>query len=94
MKSKNDNKLLENLLKVATIDEIEKSNLRIELYNIKISYYEKLLENLKSKKPFKFQKRKIDNYTKQQNKYIAEINILHSKIDEEVDLIMKYYSTL
>lgn len=87
---KNDNeKLVENLLKVVAIDEMEKSNLKIKIYNAKIEYYGTLLDNLEKHKPFKFQKKKLNDFNKKQEEYLSKMNEIYSKMGEEVDDVIK-----
>ena len=85
---KDENKLLESLLKLNVKYAMEDSNINLRLYGIKLQYYQNLLNQLENNKPLFFQKRKLINYENKIVEYNNKIDELSNKMEEEFNLLV------
>ena len=85
---KDENKVLESLIKLNIKYAIEDSNINLRLYGIKLQYYQNLLNQLENNKPLFFQKRKLIDYENKRVEYSSKIEELSTKMEEEFNLLV------
>ncbi len=85
---KDENKVLESLIKLNIKYAIEDSNINLRLYGIKLQYYQNLLNQLENNKPLFFQKRKLIDYENKRVEYNRKIDELSTKMEEEFNLLV------
>ena len=92
-KEKNDNKLLELLLKLNIKQEIKDSNFNIKVLNTRINFYQNLINDLEDNRPLFFQKKKLIEYDNKLNEYKNKINLLYKLLQDEEILLYKMYES-
>ncbi|MBP3635774.1 MAG: hypothetical protein J6J17_04925 [Bacilli bacterium] len=93
-KKDDDNKLFEKLLKLNIKYAIEDSNINMSMIEIRIKYYQTLINHLEGNKPLFFQKKKLIEYNNKLEEYNNKINELYIEFHEETKLLEKLYEQI
>lgn len=90
----NNKKNLEKFIQLSLLTSIDNSGDLIRYYGSGIEYYRKLINDLEFNKPLFFQKKKLINYNIKLKEYNDELSKLYSKMENEINLIIKMQEIL
>ena len=90
-KQKNNDELFKSLLELNIKFAIENSNIKLNMINNKIDFYQTLINQLNENRPLFFQRKKLINYNNKFNEYYEKINNLHIELNKEINLLEKLY---
>lgn len=90
-KQKNNDELFKSLLELNIKFAIENSNIKLNMINNKIDFYQTLINQLNENRPLFFQRKKLINYNNKFNEYYEKINNLYIELNKEINLLEKLY---
>ena len=89
-KQKNNDELFKSLLELNIKFAIENSNIKLNMINNKIDFYQTLINQLNENRPLFFQRKKLINYNNKFNEYYEKINNLYIELNKEINLLEKF----
>ena len=90
-KKKDSDELFDKLLELNIKYAIEDSNIKMEMINNRIKFYQTLISNLEDNKPLFFQKNKLIEYNNKKKEYENKITELYTQLGGEYEMIKKLY---
>ena len=90
-KKKDSDELFDKLLELNIKYAIEDSNIKMEIINNRIKFYQTLISNLEDNKPLFFQKNKLIEYNNKKKEYENKISELYTQLGGEYEMIEKLY---